>query len=276
MSDAGPESYDEVVASRARVLARADADRRALQGELHDGAQQRLVHALIALQLARAALEAGAPGADLLDEALTNVEQANRDLRAVVQRILPRSLVHAGLGSGLRSLVDDLAYRSGRSGCGSTCPGWRRRTRRPRTRSWPGWSGPPWPTLDAGRVELDVRLDGAALVIVVRRSCPSDDGAQSDHLTHVRDRVRAAGGRLTVAGDGRDGTAVRVELPVRPSRRARRRPRARPRSWLTPRPTRRRSRRRCAGWSPSPRRAERPSRRSGRSPTRPRPCSAGP
>ena len=214
MSVAGPESYDEVVASRARVLARADAGRRALQAELHDGAQQRLVHALIALKVARAALEAGAAGADLLDEALTNVEQANRDLRAVVQRILPRSLVHAGLGSGLRSLVDDLAVPVGPVGLRVDVP---RLAPEDETTAYEVAAGLLGAALarPGPEVALDVRLDGAALVVVVRRSCPSDEGTWSDRLTHVRDRVRAAGGRLTVAGDARGGTAVRVELPVR-------------------------------------------------------------
>ena len=73
--DDGTESATELVASRARILARSDEDRRRLQRDLHDGAQQRLVHAVIALKLSRGVVEAGSPAAALVEEALANVER---------------------------------------------------------------------------------------------------------------------------------------------------------------------------------------------------------
>lgn len=82
---ANAETKAKLTASRARVVATADETRRRLQRDVHDGAQQRLVHTLIALRLARDALVAGASPADLIDEALTNAERANNELRDVVQ-----------------------------------------------------------------------------------------------------------------------------------------------------------------------------------------------
>ena len=98
----------DVEASRARILAAADGSRRRLHRQLHDGAQQRLVHAVIALKLARSAVEPGSTVAALVEEALSNAERASSELRDVVRSILPSSLVYGGLRVGLESLVADL------------------------------------------------------------------------------------------------------------------------------------------------------------------------
>lgn len=107
------ETPEEPVASRARIQASADEGRRRLQHEIHDGAQQRLVHALVVLKVAGNALDSASPAAALVQEALANVEQATRDLRTVVHAILPRSLTHGGLQTGLQSPVDDLPVQVG-------------------------------------------------------------------------------------------------------------------------------------------------------------------
>ena len=97
----------ELTASRARVVAAADETRRRIQRDLHDGAQQRLVHTIISLKLARAALGAdGNPGApaDLIDAALEHAQRATADLRELVQGIMP-----ATLGRGLRAGIEAIA-----------------------------------------------------------------------------------------------------------------------------------------------------------------------
>ena len=68
---ANAEMHAKLIASRARVVATADETRRRLQRDVHDGAQQRLVHALIALKMARDTVEAGSAAAVLVEEALT-------------------------------------------------------------------------------------------------------------------------------------------------------------------------------------------------------------
>ena len=98
---------EEVRASRARVLAAADAERQRVVRDLHDGAQQRLVHTVVTLKLARRALDADADAAATVTEALAHAEAAVAELRELAHGILPEVLAH-----GLRPAVEALADRS--------------------------------------------------------------------------------------------------------------------------------------------------------------------
>jgi PAS domain S-box-containing protein len=105
---ANTEARTEVAASRARIVAAADEERRRVVRDLHDGAQQRLVHTTITLKLARRALqneEEDLPA--LLTEALDHAEQATAELRELAHGILPAVLTRGGLRAG----VDALASR---------------------------------------------------------------------------------------------------------------------------------------------------------------------
>jgi signal transduction histidine kinase len=103
---ANAESRAALAASRARIVAAADESRRRIQRDLHDGAQQRLVHAVIGLKLASRALNNGdANATELVAEALRHAEQANAELRELVHGILPVALTTDGLGGGLDALV---------------------------------------------------------------------------------------------------------------------------------------------------------------------------
>jgi signal transduction histidine kinase/PAS domain-containing protein len=99
-------SRTALAASRARIVAAADAERRRVVRDLHDGAQQRLVHTVITLQLARRALqneEDVVPA--LVTEALEQAERANAELRELAHGILPSDLTHGGLRAGVRELA---------------------------------------------------------------------------------------------------------------------------------------------------------------------------
>ena len=88
---ANAESRGALAASRARIVAAADESRRRIERDLHDGAQQRLVHAVIVLKLALRALSNGdANVGELVAEALRHAEQANAELRELAHGILPR------------------------------------------------------------------------------------------------------------------------------------------------------------------------------------------
>ena len=92
--------------SRARVIAAADEERRRVVRDLHDGAQQRLVHTVITLKLARRALGRGDETADaLLDEALEHAQRATTELRELAHGILPAVLTRGGLRAGVDALV---------------------------------------------------------------------------------------------------------------------------------------------------------------------------
>jgi signal transduction histidine kinase len=102
------QARSDLAASRARVVAAADAERRRLVRDLHDGAQQRLVHTVITLKLAHGALEReDVAAAAMVAEALGHAEAAMRELRELVHGILPAVLT----GGGLRAVVDALAAR---------------------------------------------------------------------------------------------------------------------------------------------------------------------
>jgi PAS domain S-box-containing protein len=102
---ANADSRSELIASRARVVAASDETRRRIERDLHDGAQQRLVHTVVALKLAQQALQADDEAApSLVAEALDNAEQAAVELRELVQGILPRVLTRSGLAAAVRAL----------------------------------------------------------------------------------------------------------------------------------------------------------------------------
>jgi signal transduction histidine kinase len=88
------------------VLAAADEERRRVVRDLHDGAQQRLVHTVITLKLARQALAGDDPAVEsLIGEALDHAELATVELRELAHGILPSVLTHGGLRSGVHALA---------------------------------------------------------------------------------------------------------------------------------------------------------------------------
>jgi PAS domain S-box-containing protein len=107
---ANAEARAELTASRARLVTSADETRRRIVRDLHDGAQSRLVHTIITLDLAHRAQEQGdhAQVRELLEEARAQAEHANGDLRSLVQGILPSGLARWGLPAAVEELVDRL------------------------------------------------------------------------------------------------------------------------------------------------------------------------
>ena len=105
---ANADSRDQLTASRARLLSAGDEARRRVVRDLHDGAQQRLVHAIVTLKLAQRAFREDDGTAELLlGEALEQAEQGNEELRTLAHGMLPSALSSGGLGAG----VDAFAAR---------------------------------------------------------------------------------------------------------------------------------------------------------------------
>jgi signal transduction histidine kinase len=93
---------EELRASRARVVVAGDAERRRIERNLHDGAQQHLVALAIKLRLAKDAVDDDPPGAiELIDELRTDLQDAIQELRALAHGIFPPLLVSGGLGEAL-------------------------------------------------------------------------------------------------------------------------------------------------------------------------------
>jgi signal transduction histidine kinase len=91
----------ELVASRTRIVEAADEQRRQVVRDLHDGAQQRLVEAIMTLQLAQARGE----GTALLTEAVEQVRAAIAELRELARGIHPSILTHRGLAAAVEALT---------------------------------------------------------------------------------------------------------------------------------------------------------------------------
>ena len=106
---ANADSRDQLTASRARLLTAGDEARRRVVRDLHDGAQQRLVHTVITLKLAQRGVEAddGKAGS-LISEALEHAREATAELRELAHGILPASLMHGGLRRGVLAIVERL------------------------------------------------------------------------------------------------------------------------------------------------------------------------
>ena len=102
---------EELRASRARIVAAADAERRALERDLHDGAQQRLVAVALAIRLARRRIAADDPALDAaLAAAEARVRAAVVELRDVAHGLFPTVLAD----EGLRAALDELSEHAPR------------------------------------------------------------------------------------------------------------------------------------------------------------------
>jgi signal transduction histidine kinase len=99
-----------LAASRARIVAATDEERRRVVRDLHDGAQQRLVHSIITLKLAHQALQSNQePASELVAEALEQAERANVELRELAHGILPAILTQGGLHAAVGALASRMS-----------------------------------------------------------------------------------------------------------------------------------------------------------------------
>jgi signal transduction histidine kinase len=101
---ANTDAREQLAASRARILKAGDEERRRLGRDLHDGAQQQLVSAVISLQLAQKRWDDGGRARQLVDDALQHAQAAIGDLRELAAGIHPSVLTDRGLHAALETL----------------------------------------------------------------------------------------------------------------------------------------------------------------------------
>jgi signal transduction histidine kinase len=202
----------ELLASRARVLTTADETRRRVQRDVHDGAQQRLVHTIINLKLARDASADRVAVSGFVDEALRSAEGANRELRDVVRGILPAALTRGGLRPGIESLVADLPLPVELRvdvprlpvGVETTAYFIVAEALTNVVKHAGAGSASVEVARQDGRLVIDVRDDGHG----------GADARKGTGLTGLHDRVAASDGRLTISSPPGQGTHVRALLPT--------------------------------------------------------------
>jgi signal transduction histidine kinase len=207
------QARSELAASRARIVAATDEERRRVVRDLHDGAQQRLVHTVVALKLARRELDddAGAAAA-LVTEALKHAEEATAELRELAHGILPSVLTRGGLRAGVVALasrmpvpvdigisverfpsaVEATAYFIVAEALTNVAK-----------------------HAHARHAEVTARLTNGALQVQVR-----DDGVGGAHpdgggLLGLADRLGVLDGSLRVDSPCDGGTVIAAEIPIR-------------------------------------------------------------
>jgi signal transduction histidine kinase len=210
---ANAESHAELTASRARVVAGADEARRRLARDVHDGAQRRLVHALIAVKQARAAMtKADDPAAALVAETLRQTQGAYDELRRLAHGLLPAALEQGGLQTAVEALVADIELAVETDIIDKRLP------ETVETTAYFLIAEALTNTVkhaDAGRVRVRAVPDGNWLTVeVTDDGCGAADPDRGSGLLGLSDRVQAAGGTISVTSPQGAGTTVSATLPL--------------------------------------------------------------
>jgi len=204
---------EEVRASRARIVEFGDAERRRVERNLHDGAQQRLVSISLALGIARSQVGATSEQeiAVALDDAAAELRLALAELRELARGIHPVILSEAGLGPALVSLAE----RSPIPVTVTAVPSERLPSRVEETAYYVASEALANAAKHAHATAVSIsarRLEGELLVEV------GDDGvggadADGSGLRGLADRVAALDGQLRVHSPDGKGTRITAELP---------------------------------------------------------------
>jgi PAS domain S-box-containing protein len=209
---ANADSRDQLISSRARLLTAGDEARRRVVRDLHDGAQQRLVHTIVTLKLAqRAFRDADGKAESLLSEALEQAEQGNRELRELAHGILPAVLTQRGLRAGVTAVVARLNLPV--------------RVDVPGERLSAEIEASAYFVVvealtnvvkhsHAGRAEVTGSLHDGMLRIEVRDNGSGGADPDGHGLVGMRDRVATLGGRLEIESPAGGGTLVAATLPL--------------------------------------------------------------
>ena len=203
---------EELRGSRARIVEAGDAERRRLERNLHDGAQQRLVAVSVGLNLMAARVEPGSEVAEILTSAREELAAGLEELRDLAQGIHPAVLTDHGLEVALENLtahasvpvslrveveerlpeaVEVAAYYLVSEGLTNVAK-----------YSQAG-------SCSVGVVRSNGRLD----VEIVDDGLGGADPGSGSGLRGLADRVETLGGRLRVWSPEGGGTTIRAEIP---------------------------------------------------------------
>jgi signal transduction histidine kinase len=188
---------EELRASRVRVVEAVDRERKQLERDLHDGAQQRLVGLSLSLRL----LRSRTPGDGALREAELELHEGIRELRELAHGIFPAVLADDGFAAAVEALAEEARVPI-------------------RIRALPGERFPALvetvayavvaEAADAATAPLAVRAVRSGGTLVVELEA---DGIGGIDLVGLEDRVGALGGSLRLEQTDGDGVALRAELP---------------------------------------------------------------
>jgi signal transduction histidine kinase len=209
---ANADAREQLAASRARIVEAGYEERRRLERDLHDGAQQEFVGAAISLRLAREKWTHG-EALELVDAALDQLQAGLRDLRELAAGIHPSILSDRGLGAALKAL----AARSAVPVDLGPLPGQRLPAAVETTAYFVVAEALTNAAKHANceRAEVDVRVeDGCAVVDVRDDGVGGADASGGSGLRGLADRVSALGGELAIESPAGKGTAIRARIAL--------------------------------------------------------------
>jgi signal transduction histidine kinase len=202
----------EVSRSRVRLADAFEAERRRIERDLHDGAQQKLVSLTMQLGLAQLDLPPGSPAAESVAAARDQAKQLMTELRELIHGIQPQVLTDLGLPAALGELADQSpiavtvdAQLDGRL---------------PRHIENNAYFAVAEALTNVAKhsgatsVSVTTRLHGGQLTVEI--SDNGRGGAEPDRgtgLTGLADRVAVAGGRMLLSSPSGGPTVLRVEVP---------------------------------------------------------------
>ena len=209
-------SLSELRASRARILAAADEERRRIERDLHDGGQQRLVALRIRLELAEELMEQD-PGraGSVLRTLGSEIDAALDELRSLAAGVYPSLLVARGLADAIRTAALQSPIPTVVEVDGSD-----RYPQEVETAAYfcciealqnvakhaPDATSASISLSRNGDLRFEVRDDGPGFVV--------DEGVAGDGLMNMRDRLAAVGGELDIRSAPGTGTLVVGTIPV--------------------------------------------------------------
>ncbi|MFD0485361.1 histidine kinase [Kineococcus sp. GCM10028916] len=213
------EQVSDLTRSRLRLVNAFDVERRRIERDLHDGAQQQLISLVMTLDLARIELE-GLPrgeAAALVDQAHAQASQTIGELRALIHGIHPPVLTELGLPAALEALAE----RSVLAVDLTLGPGLDTGQRLPASVESAAYFIAAEALANAakhsGADRVHVALGATPDVVTLQISDDGGGGAQAGHgsgLTGLGDRVAAVGGNLRLSSPPGGPTVVRAEIPL--------------------------------------------------------------
>jgi signal transduction histidine kinase len=212
---ANADAREKLAASRARIVEAGDAERRRLERNLHDGAQQRLVALALHLRLVQSALEDDPErGRALLADANAQLYEALEELRELGRGIHPAILTDRGLGPAVEALVARAPFPIELTDVPDE--------RLPEPVEAAAYYVVAEAVTNAAKyaqasnVSVSIRrLDGRAVVQVADDGIGGADSGQGSGLRGLADRLEALDGRLRVESPPNGGTRIEAEIPLR-------------------------------------------------------------
>ena len=190
---------DEVRTSRTRLVAVSDGERRRLERDLHDGAQQSLIGLMLALRLMWSRIDPDGDLATAVTEAETEMRRAVDELRELASGIHPAVLSDLGLAAAIESLAEGATSRISL-------------VRAPEVRLSPAVETAAYLVVaeaaKVGTVTVNAVRTGGMLVVDI------DGIGAPARFVDLQDRVGALDGTLTVEpAPGAGGVRIRAEIP---------------------------------------------------------------